>query len=220
MSTAPPKPQPKPRNVKIMRAVYDYTAEEEDELSFISGDILYILDMSDQDWWKARCKGKEGLVPSNMVESATDDGSTSPLHDAAKRGNVALLKECLVNRLPVNQCDPAGNTPLHWAARSGHMDCLALLLGVQQVAVNKANKLGDTALMLATAHGHAEAVTNLLKAGADANMKNNEKKGVKDMARDPEVCVVLRKWGIIEVIDRKSIAFGDDDYNDDDEDDD
>ena len=30
----PPKPAPKPRNVKIMTAMFDYTAEEEDELSF------------------------------------------------------------------------------------------------------------------------------------------------------------------------------------------
>ena len=67
------------------------------------------------------------------MESASDDGSTSPLHDAAKRGNIELLKECLVNRLPVNQMDPAGNTPLHWAARTGHNDCLSALLSVQQV---------------------------------------------------------------------------------------
>ena len=80
-----------------------------------------------------RCKGKEGLIPSNLVESASDDGSTSPLHDAAKRGNIDLLKECLLNKLPVNQMDPAGNTPLHWAARTGHHDCLSALLSVQQV---------------------------------------------------------------------------------------
>ena len=134
MSAAgPPKPKPKPRNVKIMRAVYDYTAEEEDELSFAAGDILYILDQSDDDWWKARCKGKEGLIPNNLVEDASGDGSTSPLHDAAKRGNVELLKECLSNRLPVNQPDPAGNTPLHWAARAGQLECIQELLGVPQV---------------------------------------------------------------------------------------
>ena len=54
MSKNPPKPQPKPRNVKIMRAIFDYSAEEEDELSFLAGDILYILDQSEDDWWKAR----------------------------------------------------------------------------------------------------------------------------------------------------------------------
>merc|ERR1712013_673392 len=144
----PPKPQPKPRNVKIMRAIYDYTAEEEDELSFLVGDILYILDQSEDDWWKARCKGKEGLIPSNLVEAASGDGGTSPLHDAAKRGNIELLRECLV------------------------------------------------------------------KAGANTKMKNNEKKGLEELAKDPDVGVVLRKWGVIAVVDRKSIAFGDDDYND------
>ena len=133
MSKNPPKPQPKPRNVKIMRAIYDYTAEEEDELSFLVGDILYILDQSEDDWWKARCKGKEGLIPSNLVEAASGDGGTSPLHDAAKRGNIELLRECLVNRLPVNQLDPAGNTPLHWAARAGQLECVKELLGVPQV---------------------------------------------------------------------------------------
>ena len=86
------------------------------------------------------------------------------------------------------------------------------------MSVDKANKLGDTAIMLATAHGHAEAVNSLLKGGASTNLKNNEKKGVKDMAKDPEVCVVLIKWGVIEVIKGKSIAFGDDDYNDNEED--
>ena len=102
-----------------MRAVFDYQAEEEDELSFLEGDILYVVDSSDPDWWKARCRGVEGLVPSNMVESASGDtGGTGLMHDAAKRGNLELLRECLSNRMPVNQADPSGNSPLHWAARS------------------------------------------------------------------------------------------------------
>ena len=94
--------------------------------------------MSDTDWWKARVKGKEGQVlrdlrdkrrtganrkeldqhwesihhdhqvPSNYLETTAHDGSTSPLHDAAKRGNMELLRECLLNKMPVNQGDAAG----------------------------------------------------------------------------------------------------------------
>ena len=68
--------------------------------------------------------------------------------------------------------------------------------------------------MLGVCPGHAQVVECLLKAGANTKMKNNEKKGLEDLAKDPDVGVVLRKWGVIAVVDRKSIAFGDDDYND------
>ena len=65
--------------------------------------------------------------------------------------------------MPVNQADPAGNTALHWAARSGQAQCLQELLQVAQLNLNLSNKMGDTALMLATAHCHVECVENLLK---------------------------------------------------------
>ena len=59
------------------------------------------------DWVK-----KRGIhyfqVPSNYLEATSHDGSTSPLHDAAKRGNMELLRECLLNKMPVNQGDAAG----------------------------------------------------------------------------------------------------------------
>jgi len=180
-----------------------------------AGDILYILDMSEEDWWKARCKGREGLIPSNMVEST---GDTSPLHDAAKRGNLELIRECLVNRLPVNQADPAGNTALHWAARTGHTACLQELTAVKQVAVDKQNKLGDTALLLAAAHGHSEAVRLLLEVGANTNLNNNQGRTVTQLVSDPDVAVVLKKWGVIQSLGKNS-EFADVEYQEDEDDD-
>jgi len=191
-----PKPAPKPRNVKILTAVYDYSAEEEDELSFQAGDMIYVLDSSDADWWRARVKGKEGLVPSNLLENISSITS-SPLHDAAKRGNTELLKECLDNKIPVNQTDPAGNTALHWAARAGELDCVMLLLSVGQIGINKTNKLGDTPAILAAHHGRSHCLDALLQAAADPDLINNEGKKLSTVARDPDVLVILKKWGII-----------------------
>ena len=38
---------------------------QNDELSFDEGDTLYILDMSNSDWWKAKCGSSIGLIPTN-----------------------------------------------------------------------------------------------------------------------------------------------------------
>lgn len=62
--------------VGVYAAVYDYSPQAENELEFREGDILYILEKSDEDdWWKAKKKAAsedddepEGLVPNNYVE--------------------------------------------------------------------------------------------------------------------------------------------------------
>ena len=40
-----------------------------DELSFDEGELLYIIDMSNSDWWKAKCGEVVGLIPSNYGKS-------------------------------------------------------------------------------------------------------------------------------------------------------
>ena len=64
--------------------------------------------------------GKEGLVPSNFMQSDQTNGVlVNPIHDACKRGNYELLVECLMNKVPINVQDKAGNSALHWACRGG-----------------------------------------------------------------------------------------------------
>ena len=122
----PPSRPPKPQKAKFVRAQFAYTAKENDELSFEDGDLLYILDWtSDPEWWRARNKGKEGLVPSNFLQKTSEstssgDDEPNPFHDACKRGNLELLEECLLNKVPINLLDKAGNSGLHWACRGGH----------------------------------------------------------------------------------------------------
>ncbi|PRD23734.1 UNVERIFIED_CONTAM: ostf1 [Trichonephila clavipes] len=153
---APPKPVPKPGHVKVVRALYRYVAQQADELSFEEGDNLYILDIkSDANWWKASCHGKVGLIPSNYVEERTEE-VLHPLHEAAKRGNLTFLTECINNKVSVNGLDKAGCTALHWAAHAGNEECVKQLLKVSNIEINVQNKLGDTPLHSCAWKGHSE----------------------------------------------------------------
>jgi len=68
--TDPPPEPPEPYPVFVGK--YDYDSRTDDDLAFKKGDLMYILNTDEQDWWFARSKdsGKQGYIPSNYVSSA------------------------------------------------------------------------------------------------------------------------------------------------------
>uniref|UniRef100_A0A8D3AK79 Abl interactor 1-like n=1 Tax=Scophthalmus maximus TaxID=52904 RepID=A0A8D3AK79_SCOMX len=50
-------------------AIYDYSKDKEDELSFMEGAIIYIIKKNDDGWYEGICNGVTGLFPGNYVES-------------------------------------------------------------------------------------------------------------------------------------------------------
>lgn len=66
--------------IGVFKAVYDYTAQADEELSLTVGDLLYLLEKSDiDDWWKVKKRvlpsaeqevdEPVGLIPANYIEA-------------------------------------------------------------------------------------------------------------------------------------------------------
>lgn len=61
--------------VQVCKALYDYDARTEDEITVKENDTLYVIEKEDDDWWKAQLKqasgeegGPIGLVPAQYLE--------------------------------------------------------------------------------------------------------------------------------------------------------
>ncbi|XP_067315205.1 abl interactor 2b isoform X16 [Pseudorasbora parva] len=50
-------------------AIYDYSRDKEDELSFQEGAIIYVIKKNDDGWFEGVMSGTTGLFPGNYVES-------------------------------------------------------------------------------------------------------------------------------------------------------
>lgn len=50
------------------KALYEYTASDETEISFDVDDIVLVHKVDDSGWWEGENKGRRGIFPGNYVE--------------------------------------------------------------------------------------------------------------------------------------------------------
>ncbi|XP_022059263.1 LIM and SH3 domain protein 1 isoform X2 [Acanthochromis polyacanthus] len=62
---------PPPSAGKRYTAVYDYSAADEDEVSFVEGDVIVDVQQIDEGWMYGRVErtGQQGMLPANYVEA-------------------------------------------------------------------------------------------------------------------------------------------------------
>uniref|UniRef100_A0A8C5H6D7 Osteoclast-stimulating factor 1 n=1 Tax=Gouania willdenowi TaxID=441366 RepID=A0A8C5H6D7_GOUWI len=165
--------------VKVFRAMFTF-------------DPRTVSAFSDSNWWKGTCRGRTGLIPSNYVTERAES-IDNPMHEAAKRGNLSWLRECLESKVGINGLDKAGNTALYWGCHGGHKEVVELLLCQPSVELNQRNKLGDTALHAAAWKGYSDIVEMLLNKNARTDIRNNEKKLALDMATNAQAASLLKR---------------------------
>ncbi|WWC98979.1 hypothetical protein V866_005873 [Kwoniella sp. B9012] len=76
-----PKDYVEELHVTRAKALFDYPAGEEDQLPFMEGDVLEIVDRSDQDWWKTEKAGVIFLVPASYLEIQGSQSEAKALTD-------------------------------------------------------------------------------------------------------------------------------------------
>ena len=99
------------------------------------------------------------------IANAKDE---TPLMLAAIKGQQDLVTQLLKRDAAVNK---TGWTPLHYAATSGQLTIMKVLLD-NYAFIDAQSPNGTTPLMMAAMYGSGEAVKLLLAEGADTTMKN------------------------------------------------
>jgi hypothetical protein len=133
--------------------------------------------------------GLAGIAHAQQSAAENDGGTVSttatrgetPLHIAARTGDVAALQSQLKLGADPNAKDRAGRTPLINAAEQGHLDAAKVLIQAG-ADLNVRTRLG-TAMEIAERNGHSDVAAALREAGASTGGKS-----VGDT-----VCV--RSWG-------------------------
>ncbi len=99
--------------------------------------------------------------------------STSPLADAAMKGDKAAVAQLLKDGADVGVAQGDGMTALHWAADRGDAELAAQLIyaGANVAAVTRIGQY--TPLHLAAKSGNPEVVKALIAAGANVNAKSD-----------------------------------------------
>lgn len=114
-------------------------------------------------------KAAEALVewPKTDVDKRTLQDET-PLMMACLRGQDEFVRKLLKRGADVNK---TGWAPLHYAATSGNVPILQMLLD-ENAYIDAASPNGTTPLMMAAMYGTPDAVKLLIDAGADPTLKN------------------------------------------------
>ncbi|KAF8487578.1 hypothetical protein JB92DRAFT_3021974 [Gautieria morchelliformis] len=88
--------------IAIVKALYDYEPSSEDELAMSEGQILFLVERTDDEWWKVKHKpasqdeetGPSGLVPASYVEETEPISVVKALYDyeAVAGGELSIIE--------------------------------------------------------------------------------------------------------------------------------
>lgn len=117
--------------------------------------------------------GVEKALKAGTNPNIKNEHGLTPLHVAAKYGNIYIVRSIIANGGPVDITNNTGDTPLMLAAFEGKTKTVGEIVQ-SNAKINLQNNKGQTALMLATQKGHLETTNYLLQSQADKYIFDND----------------------------------------------
>ena len=108
------------------------------------------------------------LIENGADINLQDKYRQTPLHMAAAKGKVEIVRLLLEKRAEVNSRNNGGQTPLHMAAGNEKVEIVLLLLE-KGAEVNSPDQSRQTPLHMAVSYGKSKAIKVLLEKGAEVN---------------------------------------------------
>jgi ankyrin repeat protein len=109
------------------------------------------------------------LVLLTLSALAWSAGRGASLVEAARSGDMALLRALISKKAAVNAAEGDGSTALHWACYRDDLEAVQLLISAG-ANVNAANDIGATPLWMASQSENESVASRLIGAGADPNL--------------------------------------------------
>jgi TolB-like protein/ankyrin repeat protein/class 3 adenylate cyclase len=124
--------------------------------------------------------GKSAQSAKQIEKAARLDPLSSPLHAAAKRGDVDTMKRLIAEGAQIESRDRYGRTPLHISAKSDQAEVAKFLIEAGAALEARTSLMvpilgginSGTPLIIAAYNGSKSVVELLIAAGADVNARD------------------------------------------------